>query len=182
MPRKCINGGIPLIWCRFITLHTVMIAMIFVAWSVPINDHTPKFIAFSSCRGSRVIGEHTLLVSTMMKPSWKSNLLSFNIYQCDACAKLFFGDIFVVIVIVVGEAPYTYTGFKNSLDKSLNSLFPWEILKFLCKFLKSPWIFFNFECSGLKSVCWCFLVVQDNINYSSENFKVIYIKCSMFYI
>ena len=48
-------------------------------------------------------------------------------------------------------------------EKSLNSMFRWKVLKFLCKSLKSPWIFFNFECSGLESVFWCFLVVQDRI-------------------
>ena len=67
----------------------------------------------------------------------------------------------------------TITGFTQSwkspwilgevLEKSLNSIFPWKVLKFLCKSLKSPWIFFNFECSGLESVFWCFLVVQDRI-------------------
>ena len=29
--------------------------------------------------------------------------------------------------------------------------------------LKSPWIFFKFECTGLERVFWCFLVVQDRI-------------------
>ena len=38
------------------------------------------------------------------------------------------------------------------LEKSLNSIFLWKVLKFLCKSLKIPWIFFNFEFSGLKSV------------------------------
>ena len=66
------------------------------------------------------------------------------------------------------------------LEKSLNSIFPWKVLKFLCKSLKSPWIFLNFECSGLESVFWCFFPRQ-NINHSSENLKVIYIKRSMFY-
>ena len=46
--------------------------------------------------------------------------------------------------------------FRGSFEKSLNSIFPWKILKFLCKSLKSPWIFFSFKCSGLKSVFWCF--------------------------
>ena len=60
---------------------------------------------------------------------------------------------------------------------------PWKVLKFLCKSLpKSPWIFFSFECSDLESVFWCFLVVEDfNTNHSSENLKVIYVKCFMSY-
>ena len=49
------------------------------------------------------------------------------------------------------------------LEKSLNSIFPWKVLKFLCKSLKRPWIFFNFECSSLERIFWCFLVVQDRI-------------------
>ena len=48
---------------------------------------------------------------------------------------------------------------SHSLKESLNSISPLKILKFLCKSLKGPWIFFNFKCSGLKSVFWCFLVV-----------------------
>ena len=55
---------------------------------------------------------------------------------------------------------WSITGFAQS----------WKVLKFLCKSLKSPWIFFNFECSRLERVFWCFLVVQ---NHSSENLKVI---------
>ena len=52
----------------------------------------------------------------------------------------------------------------RSLEKSLNFRgCPWNVLKFLCKSLKSPWILFNFECSGLERVFWCFLVVQDRI-------------------
>ena len=51
----------------------------------------------------------------------------------------------------------------EGLKKSLNSIFPLKLLKFLCKSLKSPWILFNFERSGLESVFWCFLVVQDRI-------------------
>ena len=49
------------------------------------------------------------------------------------------------------------------LEKSLNSIFPWKVLKFLCKSLKRAWIFFNFECSSLERIFWCFLVVQDRI-------------------
>ena len=57
------------------------------------------------------------------------------------------------------------------LEKSLNfCASPWKVLKFLCKSLKSPWIFFNFECSRLERFFGCFLVVQ---NHSSENLKVI---------
>ena len=66
---------------------------------------------------------------------------------------------------------YIWIGFfKNllqcsySLEKSLNSIFPSKVLKFLCKFLKSPWIFFKFECSGLESVCVC---LRQNVNHSS---------------
>ena len=69
---------------------------------------------------------------------------------------------------------------SNSLEKSLNFRgsprkvlefhFSLKILKFLSKSLKSPWIFFTFECSGLESVFWCFLVVHDGIvnNYESQ--------------
>ena len=69
------------------------------------------------------------------------------------------------------------------LKKTLNSIFPWKVLKFLGKSLKSPWIFFNFEFSGMGSVFWWFLVVQDRIimNHNPENLKVIHTKCSMFY-
>ena len=45
---------------------------------------------------------------------------------------------------------------SHSLEKSLNSIFPWKVLKCLCKSLKSPWIFFNLKFSGLESVFWCF--------------------------
>ena len=38
------------------------------------------------------------------------------------------------------------------LEKSLNSIFSWKFRRFLCKSLNSPWIFFNFECSGLERV------------------------------
>ena len=38
------------------------------------------------------------------------------------------------------------------LEKSLNSIFPWKVLKFLCKSLKR--IFFNFECNG-RGEGWC---------------------------
>ena len=48
--------------------------------------------------------------------------------------------------------------------------------------LKSPWIFFNFECSGLKRFfLMLFGCLRQNINHRSENWKVIYIKCSMCY-
>ena len=65
------------------------------------------------------------------------------------------------------------------LEESLNSIFPWKVLKYLCKSLKIPWIFFNFKCGRLESVFWCSLVVQDRIiiNHSSEKLKVIYTKC-----
>ena len=49
------------------------------------------------------------------------------------------------------------------LKKSVDSIFPSKALKFLCKSLKSPWIFFNFECSELERIFWCFLLVQDRI-------------------
>ena len=69
------------------------------------------------------------------------------------------------------------------LKKTLNSIFPWKVLKFLGKSLKSPWIFFNFEFSGMEGVFWWFLVFQDRIimNHNPHNLKVIYTKCSMFY-
>ena len=34
----------------------------------------------------------------------------------------------------------------EALEKSLNSIFPWKVLQFVCKSFKRPWIFFNFEC------------------------------------
>ena len=49
------------------------------------------------------------------------------------------------------------------------------------KSLKIPWIFFNFEFSGLESVFDAFGCLRQNINHSSENLKVIHIKCCMFY-
>ena len=49
---------------------------------------------------------------------------------------------------------------SHSLEKALNSIFSWEVLKCLCKSLKSRWIFFNLKFSGLESVFWCFLVVK----------------------
>ena len=58
---------------------------------------------------------------------------------------------------------------SHSLEKFLKSIFPWKVLKFLCKSLKSPWIFFNFECSGLaSSIFWCFLVVRDRIKIIAQ--------------
>ena len=45
------------------------------------------------------------------------------------------------------------------LKKSVDFIFPSKALKFLCKSLKSPWIFFNFECSELERILWCFLLV-----------------------
>ena len=38
--------------------------------------------------------------------------------------------------------------------------------------LKSPWIFFNFDCSGLESVFWCFLIVQDKICMCNQMVKI----------
>ena len=49
------------------------------------------------------------------------------------------------------------------LENSLNSIFPWKVLKFMCKSLKSRWIFVNSECSGLKRVFWCILPGQERI-------------------
>ena len=61
------------------------------------------------------------------------------------------------------------------LEKSLNSIFPWKVLTFLCKSFKSPWIFFNFECSGLERVfLMLFGCLRQNINHSSENLKVMF--------
>ena len=52
---------------------------------------------------------------------------------------------------------------SHSLEKSLNLRgSPWKVLESHFS-LKSPWIFFNFECSGLESSFWCFLVVQNRI-------------------
>ena len=63
---------------------------------------------------------------------------------------------------------------SHSLEKSLNfrgspwkspwfPFFPWKVLKFLCKSLKSPWLSFNFECIGLESVFFMLWVVQDRV-------------------
>ena len=70
----------------------------------------------------------------------------------------------------------------HSLKKSLNFRgSPWKVLKFLCKALKSPWIFFNFEwLVAWKEFSDAFWLYK-NVNHSLENVKVIYIKCSMFY-
>ena len=65
------------------------------------------------------------------------------------------------------------------LEKSLNSILPWKVLKFLCKSLKSPWIFFNCEFSGMESVFCCFLFSNSEYESWLRAFKVIYTKCSM---
>ena len=52
-------------------------------------------------------------------------------------------------VLTVLKIPWI---LRRVLEKSLNSIFPWKVLKFLYKFLKSPWSFFNFECCGLESI------------------------------
>ena len=50
---------------------------------------------------------------------------------------------------------YTWQGL-HSLEKSLNCRgSPWKVLEFHFS-MKSPWIFFSFECSGLERVFWCF--------------------------
>ena len=55
------------------------------------------------------------------------------------------------------------TRVHTVLKKSLNFKgSPWKVLEFHSS-LKSPWIFFNFECSCLERIFWCFLVVQDRI-------------------
>ena len=81
-------------------------------------------------------------------------------------------------VHTVSKSPWS---LGEVLEKSVNSIFPWKVLKLLCTSLRSPWIFFNFESSGLKSV---FLLLfgcpRQNMNHRSENLKVIYTKCSMF--
>ena len=92
-------------------------------------------------------------------------------FNCCKCAVLYRVRTVLKSPWILGEV----------LEKSLNSIFPWNVLKFLCKSLKSHWISFSSECSGLESVFWCRWVVQDNINHSLENLKVIYIKYSMFY-
>ena len=49
----------------------------------------------------------------------------------------------------------SYSGFAQSW-KSLNFRgSPWKVLEFHFS-MKSPWIFFSFECSGLERVFWCF--------------------------
>ena len=72
---------------------------------------------------------------------------------------------------ILGEVLEFYFSFKSPwiLGEVLEFYFsfksPWilgEVLEFYFSF-KSPWIFFKFECSGLDSVFWCFLVVQDRI-------------------
>ena len=51
-------------------------------------------------------------------------------------------------------------------EKSLNSIFPWKVLKFLVAWK----VFFD-----------AFVWPRQNINHGLENLKVIYKKCSMFY-
>ena len=68
----------------------------------------------------------------------------------------------------------------HSFEKSLNfRRSPWKVVEFHFS-LKSPWIFFNFEFySGLEGIFWC--CPRQNINHSSVNLKVYYVKCSIFY-
>ena len=80
--------------------------------------------------------------------------------------------------------------YKN-INFILCYLFTWdlsaapEVLTRVRAVLKSPWIFFNCECSGLerplRSKLMLFGCPRQNINQSAENLKVIYTKSSMFY-
>ena len=60
----------------------------------------------------------------------------------------------------------------RSLEKSLNSIFPWKVLEFSSTLNLVPWI-----------VCFFFKIFgcpRQSMNHNSENLKVIYTKCSMF--
>ena len=61
------------------------------------------------------------------------------------------------------------------LEKSLNSIFPWKVFKFLCNSLKCPWIFFSSESSGLQSVFLTMLFgyPRQDTNSSSEKLKIL---------
>ena len=66
------------------------------------------------------------------------------------------------------EKSWTIRQGFHSLEKSLNFRgIPWIVLEFPFP-LKSPWIFFSFECSNLKSVFQCFLfytIINYQYNY-----------------
>ena len=47
--------------------------------------------------------------------------------------------------------------------------------------MESPLIFFNLEFTGLESVFYSFWFSKIEYNPGSENLKVMYIQCSMFY-
>ena len=80
-----------------------------------------------------------------------------------------FHNVTVQILSSVCTVLKTHLILGGVLEKSLNFIFPWRVLKLLCKSFKSPWIFFNFKWSGLESV---FLMLfgspRQNINYSSQ--------------
>ena len=62
---------------------------------------------------------------------------------------------------------------SHGLEKSLNFRgSPWKVLKCLCKSLKSPWISFNFECSGLEiGQKVLFACPRQSINYSYRSLR-----------
>ena len=74
--------------------------------------------------------------------------------------------------IPVLKSPWILGGV---LEKSLNSIFPWNVFKFLCKSLKCPWIFFSSESSGLESVFFKMLFgyPRQDTNSSSEKLKIL---------
>ena len=70
----------------------------------------------------------------------------------------------LIYMLTIPPCPWVQTGIISLINKvktETGFAQSWKALKFLCKSLKSPWIFFNFECCGQESVFWCFLVVQD---------------------
>ena len=70
----------------------------------------------------------------------------------------------LICMLTIPPCPWVQTGIISLINKvktETGFAQSWKALKFLCKSLKSPWIFFNFECCGQESVFWCFLVVQD---------------------
>ena len=70
----------------------------------------------------------------------------------------------LIYMLTIPPRPWVQTGIISLINKvktETGFAQSWKALKFLCKSLKSPWIFFNFERCGQESVFWCFLVVQD---------------------
>ena len=76
------------------------------------------------------------MTAAEIEPTCTSKIYSavnFDKFECDCCVSILH--------------------CLHSLEKTLNFRgSSWKLLIFLCKFLKIPWIFFNFEFSGLESV------------------------------